>query len=102
MTQRATFVAMSTEPLRHVKDHLSEYVERVDKHQERITITRNGRPAAVLVNVDDLASLEETVDVLGDPDVLADIAAGRAAAATGDVYTVDEVAEALRSRRRSA
>jgi antitoxin YefM len=33
-------------------------------------ITKNGRPAAVLISPDDLESLEETLAVLRDPDTL--------------------------------
>ena len=72
-TTWATVVAMSVEPLRAVRDHLSEVVDRVEKQHERVTITRNGRPAAVLISPQDLAELEETLSVLGDPAALADI-----------------------------
>jgi prevent-host-death family protein len=68
---------MSTEPLRAVRDHLSEVVDRVEHQHERVIVTRNGRAAAVLISPEDLAQLEETIDVLGDPDALADIAYAR-------------------------
>lgn len=64
---------MTTEPLRTVRDHLSEVVDRVERHHERVTITRNGREAAVLVSPRDLAELEETLAVRSDPEALADI-----------------------------
>ncbi|THD75215.1 MAG: type II toxin-antitoxin system Phd/YefM family antitoxin [Phenylobacterium sp.] len=51
---------MTTEPLRSVRDHLSALVDRVEREHERVMITRNGRPAAVLISVEDLAGLEET------------------------------------------
>lgn len=76
---------MTTEPLRKVRDHLSEVVDRVEHQHERVIITRNGRDAAVLVSPDDLASLEETLSVLGDPEALADIREADAAYARGDV-----------------
>lgn len=81
----ATIVAMSTEPLRAVRDHLSEVVDRVEQHHERVTITRNGREAAVIVSPEDLAQLEETLSVLDDPQALADIREADAAYAAGDV-----------------
>ena len=43
---------------------MSEVVERVEKQHERVTITRNGRAAAVLISPEDLAELEETLSVL--------------------------------------
>jgi antitoxin YefM len=76
---------MSAEPLRTVRDHLSEMVDRVERQHERITITRNGRDAAVLISPEDLAQLEETLSVLSDPEALADIRDADAAYARGDV-----------------
>lgn len=76
---------MTAEPLRAVRDHLSEVVDRVEHHHERIVITRNGRDAAVVISPEDLAQLEETIAVLNDPDALADIREADAAYARGDV-----------------
>ena len=76
---------MSVEPLRAVRDHLSEVVERVEKQHERVTITRNGRAAAVLISPEDLAELEETLSVLSDPDALADIREADLSYRSGDV-----------------
>lgn len=45
----ATIVALSTESLRTVRDDLSEMVDRVERHHARLVVTRNGRPAAVLI-----------------------------------------------------
>jgi prevent-host-death family protein len=78
-------VAVSVEPLRSVRDHLSEVVERVEKQHERVTITRNGRAAAVLISPEDLAELEETLSVLGDPEALADIREADLSYRSGDV-----------------
>ncbi|MDQ3415657.1 MAG: type II toxin-antitoxin system Phd/YefM family antitoxin [Actinomycetota bacterium] len=76
---------MSTESLRAVRDHLSEVVDRVEHQHERVIVTRNGHAAAVLISPEDLAQLEETIDVLADPDALPDIREGDAAYARGDV-----------------
>ena len=84
-TRRATIVAMSTESLRTVRDHLSEMVDRVEQQHERLVVTRNGRPAAVLISPDDLAEMEETISVLSDSEALADIREADAAYARGDV-----------------
>jgi len=87
---------MSTESLRHVRDHLSELVDRVERHHERVMITRNGRPAAVMLSPEDLAELEETLSVLGDPAALADIREADAAYARGDVLRGIEAVRDLR------
>ena len=52
--------------LAEAKAHLSELVARVGDQHERITITVPGRPATVLLAVDDLESLEETIAVLSN------------------------------------
>jgi len=52
---------MTSEPLRTIRDRFSEFVDRVQLRHERITVTRNGTAAAVLISPQDLESLEETV-----------------------------------------
>lgn len=87
---------MTAETLRSVRDHLSEFVDRVEQQHERVTITRNGRPAAVLISPDDLAELEETLDVLRDPEALADIREADRAYADGDVVRGVDAVRGLR------
>ena len=87
---------MSTESLRSVRDHLSEVIDRVERHHERVVVTRNGHAAAVLISPEDLAQLEETVDVLGDPEALADIREADAAYARGDVLRGVDAVRRLR------
>jgi prevent-host-death family protein len=60
-------------PLADLKNRLSEVVDRVEREHGRVVITKHGRPAAVVLSVDDLESLEETLDVLGDAALTADI-----------------------------
>ncbi len=63
-------------PLADVKNRLSEVVERVEREHGRVVITKHGRPAAVVLSVDDLDSLEETLDILSRPALMADVRAG--------------------------
>ncbi|QKE83742.1 type II toxin-antitoxin system Phd/YefM family antitoxin [Arthrobacter sp. NEB 688] len=87
---------MSVEPLREVRDHFSDVVDRVEREHERVTVTRNGRAAAVIISPEDLAELEETLSVLSDPRALADIREADAAYASGDVVRGVDVVRALR------
>ena len=60
-------------PLKDVKNHLSEVVDKVEREHDRVIITKHGRPAAVVVSIDDLESLEETLDIMGRPRLLAQV-----------------------------
>ena len=87
---------MATEPLRTVRDHLSAFVDRVEREHERVVLTRNGRAAAVLISPEDLAQLEETIDVLRDPEALADIKEADQAYLRGDLVRGVEAVRGLR------
>ncbi len=87
---------MSSESLRTVRDRFSEFIERVNAHHERVVITRNGSPAAVLVSPEDLESLEETLEILGDEEVVAQLAEAHRAYLEGDVVRGVEAVRALR------
>ena len=54
-----------------VKDRFSEIVDRVNKQHDRVIVTRNGVPAVVVVSVEDLESLEETLEILSDRNTVA-------------------------------
>ncbi|HAC46621.1 MAG TPA: prevent-host-death protein [Chloroflexi bacterium] len=69
---------MEVLPLADVKNRLSEVVDRVTRQHDRVTITRNGRPVAVLVSPDDLEALEETLSILSDRRELAALGRGLA------------------------
>ena len=73
-----------TLPFSEVKAHLSEVADRVEREHDRILVTRNGRPSFVLVSPDDLESLEETVAILQDDELLASLRISRRQAAAGD------------------
>ncbi len=87
-------------PLSEAKAKLSEVVDEIVTTHERVTVTRNGRPVAVVLSPDDLEAIEETVAILSDPAAMRQIAQGRVAIANGDVVTKDEI-ETLRNQLRS-
>jgi prevent-host-death family protein len=80
-----------TLPLAEIKKRLSEIVDGVEEHHDRVVLTRNGRPAAVILSPDDLEALEETLDILSDPKAMREIRRAERAVETGDVVTADEL-----------
>ena len=89
-------------PLAEVKAHLSELVGRVSSQHERLTVTVHGRPSAVLLAVEDLESLEETIAVLSDTDALRQLMQAEAEIARGEGETEEQLAEAMRRRSSPA
>jgi len=93
-------VMTETLPLAAVKARFSEIVDRVERQQERIIVTRNGRPAAVLLSPDDLERLEETLAVLSDRSLTAQIRESEKAVAGGDAgVELDDLRTSLERRR---
>jgi len=66
-----------TIPISEVKTRLPELVSDVEEREDEIVVTRNGKPAAVLVNYDEYERLKETLDVLSDPASMRQIAQSR-------------------------
>lgn len=77
---------METTSLSDLKTHLSEYAGRAEIEHEQFTITRNGRPAVVLVAADEWESLQETLFWLSQPNIHEDLAAAEVDIADGRTY----------------
>lgn len=97
----ATLVAMIVEAqmaLKDVKNRLSEVVDQVEREHDRVVITKHGRPAAVVVSVDDLASLEETLEIMARPRLISQIRDSLAELETepATVLTKEQARELLR------
>jgi antitoxin YefM len=91
-----------TLPLSSVKAHLSEIVDRVEGQHDRVVVTRNGTPAAVIVSPEDLESLEETLAIMSDPTLMAQIGGSNQALADGEWGASLAVLRAEHERRRNA
>jgi antitoxin YefM len=91
----------TTTSLADAKQRLSEIVQSAMATHERVTITKNGRPAVVLIAVDDLESLEETLAIMSDGPLMAAISEGEAALDAGDFVGEAEIRADLARRRAS-
>ena len=84
---------MKTLPLSEAKSRLSGLVEQVRSLDEQVVITRNGRPAAVLVSAEEFERWNETIEVRGDAQLMKEIRAGLRAlkARKARLYTLEEL-----------
>lgn len=83
---------MKVLPLSAVKAKLSELVDVVDRRDEPITITRNGKPIAIIVSKEEYDGWHETVEILRDPRLMKEIRDGiRRLARTKKRQTLDEL-----------
>jgi antitoxin YefM len=86
---------MQTTSLSDLKAHLSEYAERAEVEHEQYTITRNGRPAVVMVSADEWESMQETLFWLSQPRIHEDLAEAEDDIAAGRVYDETQIRQAL-------
>jgi len=84
---------VKTLPLSEAKSRLSGLVEQVRSLEEQVLITRNGRPAAVLVSAEEFERWKETIEVRGDAALMKEIRAGLRAlkARKARLYTLEEL-----------
>lgn len=82
--------------MRDVRDHLSEVIDRVEHQHERVVVIRNGKPAAVILSPEDLAQMQEAIDVLSDPQALAGTRVADASYERGDVVRGTDAVRQLR------
>lgn len=90
---------MTVIPLSEAKARLSEVADEVDRTHDRVHITRNGREYVVLISIEDLESMEATIELLSDPEAMARIREAEAAIERGETTSADEMAELMRQRR---
>ncbi len=86
---------MKTLPLTEARKDLSKIVDEVSTVQEYVTITRQGKPAAVVMSADEFESWQETIEILSDPEARAGIERGRRDVKAGRVRPWREVRKRL-------
>lgn len=88
-----------TVPVREFRSRLSELLSDVADRRDHVLVTRYGKPAAVLVPIDEYEALEETADILSDPEAIAAIEAGLAELERDETVALDELRSELDRRR---
>jgi antitoxin YefM len=88
-------------PVREFRSRLSELLDAVADRRDHILVTRNGKPAAALVPIDEYQALEETAEILSDARALTAIEAGLADLRRGDVVSLEDLRAELAERRPS-
>ena len=95
-----TMLVMSTQALAVVKARFNQVIDEVAGTHERVTVTRNGKPVAVILAVEDYESLVETLEILSDPQAVAQIRKAEAEMGDGTAYDEKQVRAALAARGR--
>ena len=88
-----------TVPVAEFRRNLAELLSEVAERREHVLVTRNGRPAAAVVPADAYEALEETAEILSDPDALNAIEEGLADLARGDTVSLEDLRAELAERR---
>ncbi len=93
---------MNEMSLADVRNRLSDVVADVESTHARVVVTKHGRPAAVLISPDDLASLEETLGILSTPGALESIRDAERELARGETFDEATIRADLAARIRPA
>jgi antitoxin YefM len=90
---------MTTTSLADAKNRLSEIIASAERTHERTVVTKNGKPVAVVLSIEDFQGMQETLEILSDPAVRAELEEGIAEADRGEFVSDEEMREFLASRR---
>jgi prevent-host-death family protein len=93
-------IVMSTQSLASVKAHLSAVVDSVHETHERVTVTKNGVPTVVVMAVEDLESLEETLAILSDEETMRQLREAERDVAEGNTIDATQLRQLMARRAR--
>ena len=94
-----TFAMSKTVAVREFRSNLSQLLSDVADRRDHVLVSRHGRPAAVLIPVDEYEALAETAEILSDRDELAALEDGLAELSRNETVTLEEVRRELAERR---
>lgn len=82
-------------PFTEARAKLKELLDDVNERHEHVVITRNGRPAGVVISSDEYEALAETLDVLEDEETMEALRESEADVRAGRLHSLDEVRREL-------
>ncbi|MGQ0773439.1 MAG: type II toxin-antitoxin system Phd/YefM family antitoxin [Pseudonocardiales bacterium] len=89
---------MKTLSLAEIRQRLSEVVNDVETHHDHVMITKNGKPAAMIVSIYEWEQMEDTIFWLSQPGIHEDLAQADADIASGNTVSIEVVLEDARRR----
>jgi len=94
-----TFAMSKTVAVRELRSNLSQLLSDVADRRDHVLVTRNGKPAAVLVPIEEYEALEETAEILSDPEAVAALEAGIAEISRDETVTLEDLRRESAARR---
>lgn len=91
-----------TIPVREFRSNLAEVLGNVADRRDHVVVTRNGRPAAALIPVDEYQALEETAEILSDAATVDAIEVGLDELARGETIDLDDLRHELAEKRAAS
>lgn len=78
-------------PFTEARSNLTEILDDLERLQEHVLITRNGRPSAVLLSADEFEALEETLEILQDDELMEALRRSAADVEADDVVSLEDL-----------
>ncbi len=81
--------------LKELRPRLPRVIEEVDSKMDRFIITKRGKPAALMMSIDDYESILETIAILSDSKLMKKIKKAKQEIRNGNLQSLDEVEKEL-------
>jgi prevent-host-death family protein len=88
-------------PIAEFRANISKIIDSSTESHDRVVITRNGEPAAILLNIEDYESMTETLEIASDPALYKEIMDFIENPNGQPLYSTEEIQAVLASRREA-
>lgn len=97
----AIILYMKTISLAETRQRLSELVNDIEAHHDQVMVTKNGKPAVMIISVYEWEQMEDTIFWLSQPGIHEDLAEADAEIASGNTVSIEEIKAELQERLRA-